>query len=228
MAGVLGLFLMGGCAEGVSGGGLTAPAPEPRREIGPDGREYASYSSMDAVPAELRTVTAANGDAKLTLSGGSNFEGVGSVDYNGTTVGMQLSMDVGFDNNQVAYITPPEISDHQMLPPSWFNRGLVNFKSRLPFTTTRDCGHHANFYASGWVAMRVLLNWSIAEIDRKPWSDADFKGQSPCQNEDGTEDGGGGGGTGGGATYQGGTCIVYYEFYKDTGEIIDAEVIACF
>ena len=76
--------------------------------------------------------------------------------------------------------------------------------------------------------MRVLLNLAVTEIDSVPWQAADSKGQSPCQTEDGSGDSGGGGGTGGGASYPGGTCIVYYEFYKDTGEVIHAENLGCF
>lgn len=219
------LLLLAGCAE-TGAGVVTAPSPTPRLEMGPDGRQYTNFSSLDDIPRGEWFVLIKYPVATLSVMSGNVFKGHTEMDYLGTTASQQLSMQVTNDGRQIAYLTPPAAEHHVPVPRLW----LVRMEGDLSYTVPTNCGHQANFYVNAWVALRVLLNYSLIEIERTPWSGSDSKAQSGCQTEDGSGDSGGSGGGsgGGGAGVYTGTCFVMTEFYEDNGDIIDQYLLGCF
>ena len=207
---------LAGCADGRTP--LLPIPPGVTREIAPDGGEAPNFNSIDEVPEDLRWAIIRNATAAVFWDI-ETVDAIASMDYWANRASMDLKLIV-----TSGYSTVGTKEAHWKSPGHLLARPWRHGSAQLRYTLTRDCGQTADLRAEFDAQTFVLINWAPLELDRDHDQADDAARQPDCEEDQGEQ---GGGTPGGGGSQNGGTCLVYTEFYEDTGEIIYQEVLYC-
>lgn len=187
-------------------------------EIAPDGGEAPNFNSLDEVPDDLGWAEIRNAMAAVFWDV-ETADAIAAMDYWANRASIDLSLSITHGYSTVGTREAHWKSPGHLLASTW-RHGTAQMR----YTLTRDCGQTADLQADFNAHTFILVNWTPLELARAHRHADDAARQPDCEEDQGEQ----GGGTPGGGGQHEGTCLVYTEFYQDTGEVFYEEVLYCY